>query len=445
MTVSSISAAVSRGPGPAEVHDILRRHLITDGLDLVLDLDESHGAWMRCARTGRDFLDCFSYFATNAIGHNHPGVTNPAFLERLGRVAVHKPSNSDFYTVEMARFLDTFSRLAIPEGMPHAFFVAGGSVAVENALKTAFDWKVRKNLAAGKGERGSKIIHFRQAFHGRTGYALSITNTEPMKVAYFPKFDWPRIENPYIRFPEAERLAETEAAEARALAAIEAAVAADLDDIAGLIIEPIQGEGGDLHFRREFFEALRRLADEHEFLLIFDEVQTGVGMTGRMWCFEHFGVQPDILAFGKKTQVCGILASRRVDEVEDNVFRLPSRINSTWGGNLVDMVRFGRYLEIIDEEDLIGNAARVGRVILQGLHDLARETGGRMTAVRGRGLMCAFDLPDTKERDRFLARAYENRLLILGCGARSVRVRPNLSLTEDEAGTVLSLIARSLD
>ena len=138
MTVSSISAAVSRGPGPAEVHDILRRHLITDGLDLVLDLDESHGAWMRCARTGRDFLDCFSYFATNAIGHNHPGVTNPAFLERLGRVAVHKPSNSDFYTVEMARFLDTFSRLAIPEGMPHAFFVAGGSVAVENALKTAF-------------------------------------------------------------------------------------------------------------------------------------------------------------------------------------------------------------------------------------------------------------------------------------------------------------------
>ena len=445
MTVSAISAAVSRGPSPAEVHDILRRHLITDGLDLVLDLDESHGAWMRCARTGRDFLDCFSYFATNPVGHNHPGVTNPAFLERLGRVAVHKPSNSDFYTVEMARFLDTFSRLAIPEGMPHAFFVAGGSVAVENALKTAFDWKVRKNLAAGKGERGSKIIHFRQAFHGRTGYALSITNTEPMKVAYFPKFDWPRIENPYIRFPEAERLDETEAAEARAIAAIEAAVAKGPDDIAGLIIEPIQGEGGDLHFRREFLEALRRLADEHEFLFIFDEVQTGVGMTGRMWCFEHFGVEPDILAFGKKTQVCGILAGRRVDEVEDNVFRLPSRINSTWGGNLVDMVRCGRYLEIIEEEDLIGNAARVGRVILEGLHDLAREAGGRMTAVRGRGLMCAFDLPDTGERDRFLARAYENRLLILGCGARSVRVRPNLSLTEEEAGTVLSLIARSLD
>ena len=270
---------------------------------------------MRCARTGRDFLDCFSYFATNPIGHNHPGVRAPAFVERLGRVAVHNPSNSDFYTVEMARFVDTFSRIAIPKGLPHTFFIAGGAVAVGNALKTAFDWKVRKNLAAGKGERGSQIIHFRQAFHGRSGYTLSITNTEPMKVAYFPKFDWPRIENPYIRFPEAEHLAETVAAEARAIAAIEAAVAANPDDIAGLIIEPIQGEGGDLHFRGEFLRELRRLADEHEFLLIFDEVQTGVGMTGRMWCHQHFGVEPDVLVFGKKTQVCGILASRRVDEV----------------------------------------------------------------------------------------------------------------------------------
>ena len=177
MAVSPVPAAVAGNPSPAEVHGILRRHLITDGLDLVLDLEESHGAWIRCARTGRDLLDCFSYFATNAIGHNHPGVRDPAFVERLGRVAVHNPSNSDFYTVEMARFLDTFSRIAIPEGLPHTFFIAGGAVAVGNALKTAFDWKVRKNLAAGKGERGSQIIHFRQAFHGRSGYTLSLTNT----------------------------------------------------------------------------------------------------------------------------------------------------------------------------------------------------------------------------------------------------------------------------
>ena len=444
MGVSPVPAAVTRHPSPAEVHGILRRHLITDGLDLVLDLEESHGAWMRCARTGRDFLDCFSYFATNPIGHNHPGVRDPAFVERLGRVAVHNPSNSDFYTVEMARFVDTFSRIAIPRNLPHTFFIAGGGVAVGNALKTAFDWKVRKNLAAGKGERGSQIIHFRQAFHGRSGYTLSLTNTEPMKVAYFPKFDWPRIENPYIRFPEAEHLAETEAAEARAIAAIEAAVAANPDDIAGLIIEPIQGEGGDLHFRGEFLRELRRLADEHEFLLIFDEVQTGVGMTGRMWCHQHFGVEPDILVFGKKTQVCGILASRRVDEVDDNVFRFPPGSTPLSGATSWTWSAAAATWRSSRRRTWSGTRCGSGQVILDGLHDLAREAGGRMTSVRGRGLMCAFDLPDTAERDAFLARAYENRLLILGCGPRSVRVRPNLSLTEAEAGTVLSLIGRSL-
>lgn len=425
------------------VHDRLRRHLITDGLDLVLDLEASGGSWLACQKSGRRFLDCFTYFASNPLGHNHPALVEPEFLDRIGRVAVHNPSNSDFYTVEMARFLDIFSRIAIPPELPHAFFIAGGSVAVENALKVAFDWKVRKNLAAGRGELGSRIIHFRQAFHGRTGYSLSLTNTEPMKVAYFPKFDWPRIENPRIRYPEKERRAETEAAEKRALAAIETAVTEHPHDIAGLIIEPIQGEGGDHHFRGEFLRALRGLADEHEFLLIFDEVQTGMGVTGEMWCYQHFGAVPDVLAFGKKAGICGILAGRRVEEVPDHVFRLSSRINSTFGGSLVDMVRCGRILEVMEDDDLLGNAERVGKVILEGLHALA-TADRRVTNVRGRGLLCAFDLPTTEERDDFLARAYEKELLILGCGPRTVRFRPSLAITEDDARLALNLTGRAL-
>ncbi len=433
-----------RTPEPAAVHGILRRHLIADGLDLVMDLERSRGPWLHCAKSGRDWFDVFSYFATNPIGHNHPGMSDPEFRERLGRVAVHNPSNSDFYTVEMGRFLDTFSQVVVPPELPHAFFVAGGAVAVENALKVAFDWKARKNLVAGRPEAGSRILHLRDAFHGRTGYALSLTNTEPMKVAYFPRFDWPRIENPAIRWPEAERLAETEAAEDRAIAQIEAAVRTHGHDIAGLILEPIQGEGGDHHFRPRFLEAARRLADEHEFLLIFDEVQTGIGMTGKMWCFQHFGAVPDVLAFGKKTQVCGVLAGPRIDEVEDNVFQLSSRINSTWGGNLVDMVRFGRYLEIIEEEGLVENSARVGKPLLAELHELARDFPDAVGAVRGRGLMCAFDMPDQKARDAFLARAYDNGLLILGCGPRSVRFRPTLSFTEEDVATAMELVRRSL-
>jgi L-lysine 6-transaminase len=124
------------------------------------------------------------------------------------------------------------------------------------------------------------------------------------------------------------------------------------DDIAAIIIEPIQGEGGDNHFRPEFLQRLRDIANEEDALLIFDEVQTGVGLTGTMWAHEQLGVKPDILAFGKKMQVCGILATNRVDEVPDNVFRVSSRINSTWGGSLTDMVRATRYLEIIQEDNI---------------------------------------------------------------------------------------------
>jgi L-lysine 6-transaminase len=158
------------------------------------------------------------------------------------------------------------------------------------------------------------VIHFRQAFHGRSGYTLSLTNTaDPRKTDHFPTFDWPRIDNPRIVFPLERHLAEVEAAEARAVAQIEEAVARHGHDIACLIVEPIQAEGGDNHFRPEFLRALRRLADRHDFLLIFDEVQTGLGMTGSMWAWQQLGVEPDLFAFGKK-QVRP-RAGRRIDEV----------------------------------------------------------------------------------------------------------------------------------
>jgi len=307
---------------PADVHGTLKKHMLVDGLDLVFDLGRSQGSYIYDSRNGRRFLDFFSFFATQPVGLNHPRMIDPAFKAKMAEIAIHNPTNSDVYTVEMAEFVDTFDRVAIPKELPHLFLVAGGSVAVENALKTAFDWKVRKNLARGRGEKGSHVLHFREAFHGRTGYSISMTNTaDPRKTMYFPKFDWPRIDNPKLRFPVDAHLDEVIAAEREAVRQIEKAVQNHPDEIAALIIEPIQGEGGDNHFRPEFLRELRVLADEHEFLFIVDEVQTGVGLTGKMWAYQHFGFTPDILVFGKKTQVCGILAGRRIDEVEKNVFQ----------------------------------------------------------------------------------------------------------------------------
>jgi L-lysine 6-transaminase len=432
---------------PQQVHDVLSQHILVDGFHLVPDLVRSHGSTLVDERDGRSYLDFYSNFASQALGWNHPGLADPEFRERLLLAALHKPANSDLYTRFFAEFVDTLARVAIPESHArHLFFIEGGALAVENTLKAAFDWKIRRNQARGlTGEVGTKVIHFQQAFHGRSGYTLALTNTsDPRKTALFPKLDWPRISNPKIIFPLADHLAEVEAAEARAVAEIEAAVARFGDDVACLIIEPIQGEGGDNHFRPEFLRELRRLADEHDFLLIFDEVQTGLGITGSMWAWQGLGVEPDLFAFGKKTQVCGFAANGRLDEVTDNVFHVSSRINSTWGGNLVDMVRATRILEIIAADDLVANARRAGAALLSGLHSLAADYPALVAQVRGRGLMNALDLPDGSTRSRLLPVARQEGLLVLPCGARSIRFRPFLDVSIEDATTAVTLLGRAL-
>ncbi len=430
---------------PEDVHAVLSRHILVDGYHLVLDLRRSHGSFLYDLVRGREVLDFFGSFSTCPVGYNHPKVDTPEFRERILPSALNKPANSDIYTPELAEFVETFSRTVPPSFRDHLFFIEGGAAAVENALKVAFDWKVRKNLARGKGEKGSQIIHFQQAFHGRSGYTLSLTNTaDPRKTQYFPKFSWPRVSNPKLRFPLTEQvIADVEAAERRAIGEIKQALVDHPDEIAALIIEPIQGEGGDNHFRREFLQALRHLADEAEFLLIFDEVQTGYATTGRWWCFEHFGVEPDVFAFAKKTQVCGIAANHRVDEV-DSVFKVSSRINSTWGGNLVDMVRGQRYTEIIEEDGLVENAARVGAYLLAGLQRLEEHFPGRVTNARGRGMFLAVDLPSNEIRNRTLKALNEADVLGLASGDHAVRFRPPVSLSTAEADEALRRVEKAL-
>jgi len=427
---------------PQQVHEIIGRTMQIEGFPIVADLKKSHGMYLYDARYDKYYLDFFSFFASWALGHNHPKMEDPEFVEKIAFIARHKPSNSDIYTVEMAQFVATFERVAMPAEFSHLFFISGGALAVENALKTAFDWKVRKNIAAGKGEKGYKVIYFREAFHGRTGYTVSMTNTfDPNKTKFFPKFDWYRIDNPKITFPlNEENLRKVEEAEKSAIEQIESILSRDADDIAAIIIEPIQGEGGDNHFRGEFFKGLRELADRYDVMLIFDEVQTGVGLTGKFWAYQHFDVIPDIISFGKKTQVCGIMVTSRVDEVKENVFNVPSRINSTWGGNLVDMVRSQRILEIIEEDNLVDNAAKVGEYLLSKLNELGDDFPKLLSNIRGRGLMCAFDLPDTQLRDKLRLKAFEKGLIVLPCGEKSIRFRPPLTCTNEEVDKMAAIM-----
>jgi L-lysine 6-transaminase len=430
---------------PKDVKKSLERHLLVEGFDLILDMDRSEGSWLVDERNGDRYLDFFSMYASMAVGYNHP--TLLAARDELGRLAVNKPSNSDIYTRAMAEFVDTFSRTGIPGYLPHAFFVEGGSLAVENALKAAFDWKTQKNRQNGKhGAQAGKIIHFRQAFHGRSGYSLSLTNTfDARKTRNFPRFDWPQIINPKIMFPlSPASLEEVLKVERKALQDIEEILDREGPAIAAIIIEPIQGEGGDNHFRGEFLRALRDICDAGDVLLILDEVQTGVGLTGKFWAHEHFGLQPDLLSFGKKTQVCGVLASGRLDEIEHNVFTEKSRISSTFGGGLIDMARSRYILQILEEENLVENARIQGEVLLTGIQKLADDFPDLVSNPRGRGLMCAFDAPDSKTRDRIVQALVREKLLIVGCGINGIRFRPHLIIREEEIRLGLDIIRHVL-
>ena len=428
------------------VHATIGKYMLADGMDQVIDLKKSHGSWLVDARDGKEYLDLFSMFASMPVGYNHPTLLENR--ERIAAAALNKITNSDIYSMQMAEFVDTVGRIAQPDYLPYSFYVEGGALGVENALKTAFDWKVRKNLATGKGEKGSKVIHFSECFHGRTGYTMSLTDSpDPRKTLYFPQFDWPRIDNPKLHFPLTdESLEQVLKAEATAINQIKSAVAENPDEIAALIIEPIQGEGGDNHFRGEFFQELRALADENEFMLIYDEVQTGVGVTGKMWAHQLFNssARPDIISFGKKMQICGIFAGERVDEVENNVFHESSRLNSTWGGNVVDMVRISIYLEIIATEDLVNQAATNGDYLIAKLHDIQADFDGLVSNVRGRGLFAAFDLPDGSARDNLANLIIAEGALILGSGKKAIRFRPHLNITREEIDLADDIIRRAI-
>lgn len=431
----------SKSGSKTSVLDQIAEHVLLDGFRIVIDLEKSKGSYLYDAAHDRKLIDLYGFFGSNPVGFNHPHFDKPEVKADLLRAAEIKIANSDVYSEGYANFVNALWRVVGLPPLERMLFIEGGALAVENTLKAAMDWKVRKNLAAGRGERGTEILHFRHAFHGRSGYTMSLTNTDPVKTDLFAKFAWPRVSTPFIDFSlaEPERTRDVIEREKKTEAEIMQFVREKGVDIAAIILEPIQGEGGDNHFRGEWLQTLRRICDENEMLLIFDEVQCGMCATGRNWCGEHFGVLPDLMAFGKKAQVCGVMAGPRLDEVPDNCFRLPSRINSTWGGNFTDMVRSTHFLQIIEEENLVENARVVGEYFLNRLLELQKEEP-MMTAVRGRGLFLAFDLPDPAARDEFWKGLYDNGVFSLKSGERAIRFRPALDLTTEVVDEAIGLL-----
>jgi len=434
---------------PKEVIPTLEKHILVDGYHLVVDRAKSKGSWIVDARTGKKYLDCYSQFASQPLGWNHPSLIDKTNDGDFLKSSWHKIANSDMYSTTYAEFVSAFSK--ITPDFKHYFFIDGGALAVENALKAAFDWKAQ--ILGWENDHDANelnVIHLKDAFHGRSGYTLSLSNTgkprhfpeenqgrvppdeayADMKTKWFPKFNWTRIVNPKTQHKDVQLW------EKRSLDAAE--ITLQKGNVAAIILEPIQGEGGDNHFRPMYFKGLRRLADKYNAMLIFDEVQTGLGLTGRMWAYEHTGVIPDMMCFGKKTQVCGFCATNRIDGVKNNVFVQSGRINSTWGGNITDMERAPIIFDIIKKEKLVENARAVGNCMLK---PLAKLDG--ISNVRGKGLMIAFDLPTVKRRDEVIEKL-NKRMMVLKCGEKSIRLRPTLTFSMDDAKLAFKYLKAAL-
>src|SRR5438876_5200448 len=252
---------------PSKILETIEQHVLLDGFKVVVDLDKSRGSYLHNAVSNKRLIDLYGFFGSMPIGFNHPYFDDPVVQRDLLRAAKVKIANSDVYSEGYAEFVDAFERVVGLPPLERYLFIEGGALAIENCLKAAMDWKVRKNAAAGRGgDRGTAILHFRHAFHGRSGYTMSLTNTDPRKTDLFAKFDWPRVSCPFLDFslPESKRERDVIEREKKSEQEIRKFIVERNIDIAAIIIEPIQGEGGDNHFRGEWLKTLRRICDENE-------------------------------------------------------------------------------------------------------------------------------------------------------------------------------------
>jgi L-lysine 6-transaminase len=426
-----------------KLYEAAQSHILRDGIDFVLDPVRSQGATLINALNGKDYINFHGGYRSNALGENHPGFTAQD-VEKIARATINKQAHADIYTADQLQAIETISRLYMrPAGFEKAFFIDGGALAVENALKVALRNHALNLKSAGEltDDRLGKgiIIGLKGAFHGRSGMTMTLSRTDPGKSEFMPRWPWPSLAPPH-----GEK--EVDAC----IATLKTLLADHHPNVAGLILEPIQCEGGDRLMPKRFFEALRALADEHNFYLIYDETQTGFYVTGKAFAFQALDLPaPDIVCGAKKSSIGYVFAGQRVLAVEGNAFAASSKINSTWGGHGGDYLVCARKLELIEQLNLTQHIKQLGQQLLEKLVVLCQDYPNFLVAPRGVGLLVAADCPSAEIRDALLAECFENRLLLLsggvpGSGPFTLRFGPPLCVTEAELDAGMTRLAQAL-
>lgn len=443
-------------PGPKSKKAIAELNQVFDtrSLNMLANYQQSYGNYI-ADLDGNILLDVYAQIASIPVGYSNPSLLLAATSPEMASALINRPALGNFPQHDWASILQTGILKVAPKSLNQVFTAMAGSDANETAYKAAFMW--RRQMERGgadvdfspedmatamnnqlPGSPHLSIMSFTSGFHGRLFGSLSTTRSKPIHKLDIPAFDWPQAPFPALKYPLEEHVKENAEEEKRCLEQAERIIKEFHNPVAAVVVEPVQSEGGDNHASPAFFKGLREITKRNNVLLIVDEVQTGVGATGKFWAHEHWDMAdpPDMVTFSKKAQAAGYYFGNPA--LRPNK---PYRQFNTWMGDPARAILFRAIIKEIERLNLVENTAVTGEYLYAGLERIQQQYPEQILNLRGKGqgTFIAFDSP---KRDEFLVKAKALGINIGGSGARAVRLRPMLIFQKHHADIFLDAVEK---
>ena len=396
--------------------------------NIKIDFQKSFGSYIHDKNTENKYLDFFGQYATLSLGYNHPIFTSGEYIEKIKLISHQKIVNNEIASDEAQEFDELFRSFSSFNNFHFFHYSCTGALAVEAAIKTAIDYKKIEN---------PKIISFKGSFHGINGYGGIVTdrfNPVNERLDGFPGSYWDKFDNPTVINSSRKSTKNSDIEEEKIFKKIEYEIL-NKKNICAILVEPIQCTNGDLYFTDNFFSGLREIASEHDIPLIFDEIQTGFCSTGHVWYYQSLPIIPDILIFGKKTQLSGIMVNKKFSSIFDR----PIRLEVTWDADLIDMVRCKYVIKAINENNLIQNAIDRSNQLISGLKNITK-----IKNLRHAGLLVGFDMENNKLRDKLVSDLFKKYLIVNPTKEKSIRLRPPLTVSSEEINSAIKIFTDCL-
>ena len=381
--------------------------------NIKINFQKSNGSYVYDDNTNQSFLDFFGMYASLPLGYNHEVFQQKDFKEDILRCSHVKVSNCEFVSNETEEFDKLFSSYCCKNGAFSNFhYCSTGALAVEAAIKTSLHYK---------NYTPPHVLSFKNSFHGVNSYGGFITD----------RF--------YSSNPRLKGLPEVFSTKCNFdLEEVESHLSNTEHPVTCVMVEPIQCTAGDIHHEVLFFKNIRELCTKYDVPLVFDEIQIGFGATGKLWYFEHLDITPDIVLFGKKSQISGLMVVEKFNGIFDKEH--VNRLEVTWNADTLDMLRCKYIIKAFQTHNILENVIQRGNQLKDRLSKM-----NKISSLRTKGLIIGFDLKDAETRDKFMSCLYQNEMICNSTGQKSIRLRPILSLSENDAMRGCDLIEKTLN